>query len=75
MLSLFGLGWADGSYRFALDGRLQPYWKSHARHPRSLTLAIIVASAASAVNAATDQTNSLLIEQGLFWQGRLSPRR
>ncbi|MER0461357.1 MULTISPECIES: cellulose synthase complex periplasmic endoglucanase BcsZ [Aeromonas] len=27
MLSLFGLGWADGSYRFALDGRLQPYWE------------------------------------------------
>ncbi len=27
MLSLFGLGWADGRYRFALDGRLQPYWE------------------------------------------------
>lgn len=27
MLSLFGLGWADGRYRFALDGRVQPYWE------------------------------------------------
>lgn len=44
------------------------------RH-RSLTLAVIVASAASAVNAATDQTNSLLIEQGLFWQEQENPRR
>lgn len=25
-LSLFGLGWMDGYYRYAIDGRLQPRW-------------------------------------------------
>lgn len=28
MLSLFGLGWADGHYRFAADGNLQPLWNT-----------------------------------------------
>lgn len=28
MLSLFGLGWADGVYRFAADGRLLPRWET-----------------------------------------------
>lgn len=28
MLSLFGLGWLDKRYRFALDGRLQPGWEA-----------------------------------------------
>src|SRR5690606_22003367 len=28
MLSLFGLGWADGHYRFAADGRVQPRWET-----------------------------------------------
>lgn len=27
VLTLFGLGWADGRYRFARDGALQPNWK------------------------------------------------
>lgn len=53
--------------------RLQPYCGVLFRH-RSLTLAVMV-SAASAVNAATDQTNSLLIEQGLFWQEQENLRR
>jgi endoglucanase len=26
-LTLFGLGWSDGQYRFARDGALQPHWK------------------------------------------------
>ncbi|MBH1635257.1 cellulase [Stenotrophomonas maltophilia] len=26
MLALFGLGWAEGRWRFAADGRLQPRW-------------------------------------------------
>lgn len=26
-LTLFGLGWTDGQYRFARDGALQPHWK------------------------------------------------
>ena len=26
MLTLFGLGWAEGRYRFAADGRLRPRW-------------------------------------------------
>ncbi|MFG3691925.1 cellulose synthase complex periplasmic endoglucanase BcsZ [Stutzerimonas stutzeri] len=28
MLSLFGLGWADGYYRFAANGDLQPFWNT-----------------------------------------------
>ncbi|WMJ67796.1 cellulose synthase complex periplasmic endoglucanase BcsZ [Stenotrophomonas sp. 24(2023)] len=27
MLSLFGLGWAEGRWRFAADGQLQPRWR------------------------------------------------
>lgn len=27
MLTLFGDGWAEGRYRFAADGRLQPRWR------------------------------------------------
>ena len=27
MLTLFGRGWAEGRYRFAADGRLQPRWR------------------------------------------------
>ena len=27
VLTLFGLGWLDGHYRFARDGRLLPTWK------------------------------------------------
>ena len=26
MLALFGLGWAEGRYRFAADGQLRPRW-------------------------------------------------
>jgi len=26
MLALFGRGWAEGRWRFAADGRLQPRW-------------------------------------------------
>jgi endo-1,4-beta-D-glucanase Y len=28
MLSLFGLGWADGFYSFTANGQLQPFWES-----------------------------------------------
>ena len=28
MLTLFGLGWADGRFSFTADGRVQPYWES-----------------------------------------------
>lgn len=41
-------------------------------HP--LTLAIVLA-ASGAVSAAEDQTNALLIEQGLFWQAQEKPQR
>ncbi|VXC43842.1 Cellulose synthase operon protein C [Pseudomonas sp. 8Z] len=45
------------------------------RRHQSLTLALMLASACSAANAATEPPENLLIEQGLYWQTQENPGR